>query len=243
MRRAFLSLILLVSILFSFSFSQEKSEGISSIETDNYANKVLEFYYYIPSKVLKEKDKAYPLLACIPYLSGRGEDFVLPTFKNFVEKEGFLIISPSFVFDEKNWENKSSYQYPSAWSGEAFLRIVEKVKKEFGLNISKFYLFGFSAGAQFSLRFALWKPELCSAVSAHAGGGTVMPDEFVNVKFFVSVGRDDKKRIPIVEIFYKKAKELGIDVTYRQYSGGHILPIYQIRDSLEFFKKVKEREK
>lgn len=239
MRRAFLLLVLLVSLIFSFSFSQEKLEGISSIETDNYANKILEFYYYIPSKVLKEKDKAHPLLACIPYLSGRGEEFVLPIFKNFAEEEDFLIISPSFVFDERNWESKTSYQYPSAWSGEAFLRIVEKVKKEFGLNISKFYLFGFSAGAQFSLRFALWKPELCSAVSAHAGGGTVIPDRFIDVKFFVSVGRDDKERIPIVEIFYKKAKKLGIDATYRQYSGGHVLPIYQIRDSLEFFKKVK----
>ncbi len=243
MRRTFLSLALLASTLFPFSYSQEKLGGISSIETDNYANKILEFYYYIPSKVLKEKNKAHPLLACIPYLSGRGEDFVLPIFKDFAEEEGFLIISPSFVFDEKNWESKSSYQYPSAWSGEAFLKIVEKVKNKFGLNISKFYLFGFSAGAQFSLRFALWKPELCSAVSAHAGGGTVIPDRFVDVKFFVSVGRDDKKRIGIVETFYKKAKELGIDVVYRQYSGGHILPIYQIRDSLEFFKKVREKEK
>jgi poly(3-hydroxybutyrate) depolymerase len=242
MKRFFFPLTLSFLIVFSL-YSQEKAEGISSIETENYANRVLQFYYYIPSKVLKEKDKAHPLLACIPYLSGRGEEFVLPIFKDFAEEEGFLIISPSFVFDEKNWESRTSYQYPSAWSGEAFLRIVEKVKKEFDLNISKFYLFGFSAGAQFSLRFALWKPELCSAVSAHAGGGTVIPDRFVNVKFFVSVGRDDRGRIPIVEEFYKKAKELGIDVTYRQYFGGHILPIYQIRDSLEFFKKVRDKEK
>lgn len=240
--KRFFHLLLFISFLiisFSFSFPQEKIEGISSIETDNYANKVLNFYYYIPQKIIKEKDKEYPILGCIPFLSGRGEEFVLPIFKDFAEEEGFVIVSPSFVFDEKNWEVQRSYQYPSAWSGEALLGIIEKVKNLFGLNISKFYLYGFSAGAQFSLRFALWKPQLCAAVSAHAGGGTVIPEKYVDVKFFVSVGREDKKRIEIVENFYKKAKELGIDVTYRKYFGGHILPVYQIRDSLEFFRKVK----
>ncbi len=237
MKRAFFALIFLS--LINFSYSQDKIEGKSSIETENYANRVLEYYYYIPSKVLKEKDKAHPILACIPYLSGRGEDFVLPIFKDFADEEGFVIISPSFIFDEKNWESQRSYQYPSAWSGEAFIRIAEKVKKEFELKISKFFFFGFSAGAQFSLRFALWKPELCSAVSAHAGGGTVIPEKFVDVKFFVSVGKDDKGRIEIVENFYKKAKELGIDVIYRKYPYGHVLPINQIRDSLEFFRNVK----
>lgn len=235
------SSLLLIAI--PFSYPQEKIEGISSIETENYANRVLQFYYYIPEKVMKEKEKSHPLLGCIPYLSGRGEDFVIPVFKEFAEEEGFVIISPSFVFDEKNWESKTSYQYPSAWSGEAFLRIVEKVKRTFEINISKFYLYGFSAGAQFSLRFALWKPELCSAVSAHAGGGVVIPEKYVDVKFFVSVGRDDTERVKIVENFYNKAKELGIDVTYRKYFGGHILPIYQIRDSLDFFRKVKRAEK
>lgn len=243
MKKYFILTFLFILSVLSISHSQEKIEGISSIETDNYANRILQFYYYIPAKVIKEKGKAHPLLGCIPYLSGRGEEFVLPIFKDFAEEEGFVIVSPSFVFDEKNWESQTSYQYPSAWSGEAFIRIVEKVKKMFELNISKFYLFGFSAGAQFSLRFALWKPELCSAVSAHAGGGVVIPEKFVDVKFFVSVGKNDTKRIEIVENFYLKAKELGIDVTYRKYFGGHILTMYQIRDSLEFFKKVRRGEK
>ncbi|MGQ9617674.1 MAG: alpha/beta hydrolase [Candidatus Aminicenantia bacterium] len=219
----------------------DKIEGSSSIETDNYANRILQYYYFIPLKVLENKEKAHPLLACIPFLSGRGEEFVLPVFKEFAEKERFVIVSPSFVFDEKNWESRSSYQFPSLWSGEAFLRIVEKIKKDFSLKISKFYMFGFSAGAQFSLRFALWKPELCSAVSAHAGGGTVVPKKFVDVSFFVSVGRQDIKRIEIVESFYKKAKALGIDVVYKKYMGGHTLPVYQIEDSLEFFKNVRKK--
>ncbi len=245
MKRFFhlLLFIFFLIISFSLSFPQEKIDGITSIETENYVNRILQFYYYIPSKIVKEKDKEYPLLGCVPFLSGRGEEFVLPIFKDFAEEEGFIIVSPSFVFDEKNWETQTSYQYPSAWSGEAFLRIVEKVKNLFGLKVSKFYLYGFSAGAQFSLRFALWKPELCEAVAAHAGGGTVIPEKYVDVKFFVSVGRDDTRRIEIVENFYNKAKELGIDVTYRKYFGGHILTIYQIRDSLEFFKKVKNSKK
>lgn len=108
MKKYLILTLLLLLVAFAFSYSQEKIEGINSIETENYANRVLQFYYYIPPKVLKEKERVHPLLGCIPYLSGRGEEFVLPIFKDFSEEEGFVIVSPSFVFDEKNGKAKQA---------------------------------------------------------------------------------------------------------------------------------------
>lgn len=214
-------------------------EGIDFINTDNYANTRLEFFYYIPSTVIKNKQRVFPVLVCIPGLSGKGQDFVSSIFKEFAEKEGFVIVAPSFMWDKDNWNTKKSYQYPSVWSGAALIEIINKLQKEQSLSLSKLYLYGFSAGAQFALRFAIWKPELCAASAAHASGGTVIPVRRIPVKFYVSVGKEDKTRIEKSENFYNKARRLGIEVIYKQYEGGHSLPEAQIRDSLRFFKEAK----
>jgi dienelactone hydrolase len=219
--------------------SEKPIEGVDFVSTSNYANSRLEFYYYIPPKVLKNEQQANPALICIPPLSGRGEGFVSPVIKDFANEEGFIIIAPSFVWDQNNWAAKTSYQYPEAWSGYALLDIIDKVKSAHGLSISKLYLYGFSAGAQFATRFSLWRPNLCVACAAHAGGGTIDVRDKVYVKFFVSVGRDDAERIPKVEAFVNTAQRLGIEVAYRQYDGGHNLPPQQIQDSLRFFRDVK----
>lgn len=210
--------------------------GVDSITTDNYANTRLEFYSYIPEQVLADRQRLHPVLLCIPGLSGRGESSVPQEFKDFAEREKFVIIAPSFVYDEANWNARTSYQFPEAWSGNALLQIIGKVKEKNGLSISKLHLYGFSAGAQFALRFALWKPELCVGCVAHGSGGTVIPQSRNNVKFFVSVGKGDTNRIEKIEQFYRAAKNLDIDVVYRQYEGGHILPTSQITDALAFFK-------
>jgi poly(3-hydroxybutyrate) depolymerase/ribosomal protein S27E len=213
--------------------------GLDFIETENPANRRLQFFYHIPPKVVKDKTPSYPVLVCIPGLSGSGRLFVRTAFKDFAEKEGFIIVAPSFMWDKANWQARKSYQYPSAWSGNALIAIIGKLRKKHGLRTSGLYLYGFSAGAQFALRFALWKPQLCVACAAHAAGGTVVPQHRVGVKFRVTVGKRDRSRITMAEAFYASAKSRGINVTYVQYGGGHTLPRGQIDDSLKFFKKVK----
>jgi hypothetical protein len=52
---------------------------------------------------------------------------------------------------------------------------------------------------------------------------------------FITVGEKDTDRVVTAEWFYNKARELGLDVLYRKYGGGHVLPPDQPRDSLEFF--------
>jgi hypothetical protein len=216
----------------SFSF-------IDSIPTENYANPILRCYYYVPASVAKIDGGFFPLLLLIPYLSGRGEEFVTAEFKNFAEEERFIIISPSFVYDEQNWESKTSYQFPAVWSGNALLVLIDKLPAKTGISLSSYYLFGFSAGAQFSLRFCLWKPELCRACAAHGSGSKIIPDQRINVQFLITVGTQDTERIGHARDFYNKAQELGIDATYREYNTGHVLIPDMIRESLEFFKKNK----
>lgn len=87
-------------------------------------------------------------------------------FKEFAERERFVILAPSFTWDQANWNDGKSYQYPEAWSGAALVAILDRFQQARGISISKLYLFGFSAGAQFAVRFALLRPELCAACAA-----------------------------------------------------------------------------
>ena len=213
-------------------------EGIDFINTDNYANTRLDYYYYIPEAVSENRQKSYPLLVMVPSLSGRGEHFVTQEFKNFADEENFIILAPSFTWDEKNWDSRKSYQYPSVWSGDALTEIVDKLEESNDVTVSNLYLFGYSAGAQFSLRFCLYKPDMCVACAAHGSGGTVAPNENVDVKFFVTVGKEDTSRIRKAETFYNFARMHHIDVEYKEYNAGHSLTPAQINDSLDFFKRV-----
>ena len=84
------------------------NEGIGSIKTNNYANKQLDYFYYIPSTATESQKNSFPLLAMIPGLSGRGENFVSQKFKRFADTEGFVIISPSSII--LRWS--TIYRYP-----------------------------------------------------------------------------------------------------------------------------------
>ncbi|MCH7505455.1 hypothetical protein IID04_07495, partial [PVC group bacterium] len=151
------------------------SEGIGSIHTNNYANKTLEYYYYIPVSVKEGKKRKHPVLVVIPGLGARGETMIMPEIRDFAYDKKCILIAPSFMWDEKNWDSERSYQFPAVWSGQALLDIIKNVSKKNRLSTSKLYLFGHSAGAQFALRFSLWKPELCIACAAHGLGAPVRP--------------------------------------------------------------------
>ncbi len=235
---------LLLSIIIFVSLFNSTLEGAGNavedrdfISTDNYTNSRLEYYSYIPQAVIENKSMAYSLLVMVPGLSGRGEQFVTYEFKEFAEREGFIILAPSFMYDEQNWSAKRSYQFPEAWSGNALLEIIDKLKAKNDLKIAKCYLFGFSAGAQFALRFCFWRPDLCAACAAHAGGGTIQPNRKIYVNFFITAGTQDTDRLEKAQGFYNAALACGIDVTFKEYPTGHSLTPAQIQDSLEFFKK------
>ncbi len=212
--------------------------GVASIPTSNYANRKLEYFYYFPTRLLNQPHVRHPVLVIVPGLSGRVKKADPETYGKAVGENGWIILAPRFIFDKRNWETATSYQFPEAWSGQALLDILKDFSMRRHLKLGRAYLHGVSAGAQFVVRFALWRPELCLAVSAHAGGGTITPREFVPVKFFISIGRLDSTRRRQFDWFQQKAKELGISVQSRIYEGGHVLPQAQVQDSIRFYKEI-----
>lgn len=214
---------------------------IDSIPTNNYANPTLNYFYYIPQNVFKTKNERHPYLILVPGLSGRGEDFVSQTFKDFAKKEGFVIIAPSFIEDSKNWESKTSYQYPQAWSGQALNDILNSFDTKQNMRPLHIYMLGFSAGAQFVSRYAMLYPDYVTACAFNAAGGTDDPLKYQATKFYVAVGsQDEDVRKQNAQKFYTLARKQGIEVTFKIYDNlGHGLSADEINDELAFFTHVK----
>ncbi len=101
-KRYFIQAFILVIILLC-SRTVAALEGQDIVSTANYANRSLEYYYYIPERASKDSSASYPLMVMVPGLSGQGRALVNREVRDFAEKEQFIIIAPSFKFDEQNW--------------------------------------------------------------------------------------------------------------------------------------------
>ena len=243
-------LVILIFFICGCNFFAPKSppppdpnvEGTLSIETDNYANKTLEFYYYIPKS--HPKSKKMPLLILMHGTNVRSDILATPEMKDLAEQEGFTIIAPSFRFDEENFASQTCYYFPKVWSGQALLNIIDELKFKKGINPGKLYMYGFSAGAQFSGRFACLHPELVSAAAVCGSGGTIGPFRPMDVKFFLGLGnKEQEHRKLVVEQFLDSAKRNNVSVEYKEYEGGHGATPELQKYVIDFLKKVKAENK
>ncbi len=242
--------VLILSVLLLFTLSGKPgfcqmaaSEGRASITTDNYANRTLNYYYYIPANK-KPANQKMPVIVIVPGLSSSGEAMVHPGVKKFAEQEGFIIVAPTFIFDENNWDKQASYQYPAAWSGNALIRIISSLSSK-GVTPGNLYMMGFSAGAQFAGRFAILNPHMVSAAMVHASGGPIEPTRYIHTRFLMTVGaKDMDARRAVVQDFMAKAKSYGIKADSKEYANlGHALGIEVYGDMFSFFRKVKQDNK
>ena len=217
----------------------EEKRIVDYIETDNETNKKLKFYYYIP-KELVNSTKPYPLIIWVPGLDGDGQESIPPEFYELADRSGYAILSPSFRFNQDDHNKMHSYQFPAVWSGKALINMIYKAREN-GLNPSKLYMAGFSAGAQFVSRFSLLKPNIVKACAILSSGGDVVPNENVkNVKYFYGIGtKDETFRINNAENFTKTAQKLGMNVEYKKYDFDHRTTEQEMQDVAAFFENVK----
>jgi pimeloyl-ACP methyl ester carboxylesterase len=126
------------------------------------------FYAYVPTTVA-EKPEILVLVHGTPPKSETAEwnaQYYVTNWIDFAEKHGYILIAPSF-----NQENFSSRRGDHAMSGyrglfgreisadEWVLRLVKAHQQAFGATDEQFYLYGHSAGGQFTGRFLVTHPE------------------------------------------------------------------------------------
>ncbi len=247
-----MKLTLFLMLTFLWAGHAVAAEKAAVFQHKGHEEKVT-YDYYVPPHDAGDR---LSVLICIGGLqnpggvymhSDTGECFT-PEWKKFADKEKFLIVGLGFLFRPEDWESRESYQYAQAWSGKALSEILERIAREFPIYSHELYLWGVSAGAQFSTRFAQLKPESVAAVAAHAAGGFDEPAEYIPVKFLLTVGKKDNediKRLDMAREFAKLCEQKEIDVTLKVIGGiGHRQTEGQNVMSRQFFQKVlKERRK
>ena len=202
----------------------------------HYKNKKLEYAYYIPSDIMRTKDKVSAIVL-VPGLDGKGEDMIDKDWMTFADKKNWIIISPSFVFEgSEAFQKGTSYQYPKVWSGGALNEIFKRFSAK-GLKISNLYLMGFSAGAQFVGRYSLSNPQRVKKCAIIASGGNDDITKAVPVKFFYGIGTSDAdNRREFADTFEKQAKKYHVSVVKKEYNGvGHSLTSAMQNDVRSFF--------
>lgn len=211
--------------------------------TGNSANRLIEFHYYIPAKVLQNKSKQAPLIIVPSYTYEKENIKFQQPIKDFADKEGCVLVTTYFMDNLNDIIFNSGFDKPSVWSGKALLDMVEKVKQK-GYSLSKFYMLGAHSGADFSLRFALWKPEYCIANATYSNYNSIAINTANPVKYFVTASSGEAKYMKenVLE-FYGKAKKLGMNIKYKEYSDYY--NDKNLEERLNFFKQIidKKQEK
>ena len=180
------------------------------------------------------------------YLRSDTRECLGPQWKKFADDHYLLIVGLGFLFIPEDWEKKESYQYAQAWSGKALYEVLARLQKKFPINVHELYLYGVSAGAQYSVRFAQMRPESVVAVAAHAAGGFDEPKEYIPTKFLLTVGKLDNadiKRVDLAQEFVKLCRNKGIAIRLKVIGGlAHHQTEPQNALSRQFFQKaIKER--
>lgn len=214
-----------------------------------YKGRINKVHYalYLPEN--PQPGEKFPVLICIGglpvydgvYAYSNTQECMTDAWRNFADNSRIAVLGLGFLFVPEDWPQKESYQYAQAWSGKALQKILKILKKVFPLKPDALCMYGVSAGAQFSIRFAQMDPNRVVAVTAHAAGGYDIPQKFIPVKFLLTVGELDMGETPRFEMakqFTRLSKDKGIDITLEIIEGiAHRQTIMQDDMSRAFIKE------
>lgn len=215
---------------------------VDYIDAAENCNSKVKFVYYIPPSLMNTK-KDFPVIVLLPGFNGNGEYMLFDKIYETADKKGFGIIAPSFKTNLREFKAQKDYTYPEIWSGNALIKMLDKAREK-GLRYSKLYMFGFSAGAQYSTRFSFMYPEKVVACASIANGERFYPTHNNNVNYYIAIGKYDKERNRVnAKVFAEICKKLNINYIYKEYEIDHNICREELIDILDFFKEVKEKVK
>jgi len=175
------------------------------------------------------------VLVLVPGYNGKGEQILDARWKAFATKHNLVLLAPTFHAEGKENNEGKGYYYPEQGSGEVMEKALKEVEKRTGAETEKVLFFGFSAGAHYVHRFALWKPQRVKAFVAYSAAWWSEPTARVrNVPGLILCGESDERYAATWE-FFKKGQRLGCPWLWRSYTGtGHELTP-AVRDMAEVF--------
>ncbi len=120
------------------------------------------FFYRFPEKLHagKEPQGSVGLLLLVPGFNGDGRMFLSQeAWTRFADQQRVVLVSPSFHTTPDEIREGRGYYYPALGSGGETLAAIQQIAGKEKFTVGRILIFGFSAGAHFAHRFALWNRE------------------------------------------------------------------------------------
>jgi poly(3-hydroxybutyrate) depolymerase len=174
--------------------------------------------------------------ALVVAMHGTGRAFMTyrDGFAEFGRWNNCIILCPLFPVGVRGDGNRDGFKYIQEAEiryDDIFLSIVEEVGGRYGLDVSRFALFGFSGGGHFTHRFLILHPERLWAASIGAPGSVTLLDPTrnwwvgvrdVKERFGITVDEAAMQRVPVQMIVGAADLETW-EITHRE-GGPHWMP-------------------
>jgi pimeloyl-ACP methyl ester carboxylesterase len=187
------------------------------VRTSSALNREVIFAYRRPALAANDVPRA--VLVLVPGMNGDGKAWLRGenAWTRFADAEGLVLVGPSFCTTPEEVRAEAGYYYPRLWSGEATMAAVEKIGRQERVPVDKLLIFGFSAGAHFAHRFALWKPQRVGAFVAYSAAWWDKPTAAAHgVPGLLLCGEEDPRFGP-TRACVEAAQRLGLPWMWRGY--------------------------
>ncbi|MCA0145237.1 alpha/beta hydrolase [Blastococcus sp. LR1] len=162
--------------------------------------------------------------------AGGNPEAGLALFEPLAEEYGIAVLAPGS--QRATWDAVGGDYGPDA---RGIDRALEQVFTELPVDGARVAVAGFSDGASYALGLGLANGELFSSVVAFSPGFVPAAPRSGTPDVFVSHGRGDDV-LPLDRTsgrIVPALREDGYDVTYREFSGGHVVPPELAREAVE----------
>ncbi len=193
------------------------------VKTKSPENSEIPFYVRVPSGYQaqsQEPKKLYRVLFSCPYFNGDGIKNVTENggLLSLADERGWFVIAPTFHQEKsETHDRKHSYYYPEEFSGQAVLDALDQIRQKYPIATVGLLLHGFSGGAEFVHRFAIWAPERVAAVVVNSSSWFDAPTPACKqVAWLVTIGESDPSYEETLS-FVAKLKDAGASPLLRSY--------------------------
>jgi predicted esterase len=190
-----------------------------------------EYYLYVPGADACPEECPLFIFAHGTYSTGSG-DFVM--WKNYADKEGFILIAPHF---------EGSFNLLEKGEDRQLLRIVDEVDQEHPVDHSRVLLCGFSRGGMFAYRIAMQHPSFAHTVILFGAGDFAPPVRASGsrpARFYLASGSEDPFFPGQQESHFRALREAGYKVNAYEAKGvGHSIPTLSVTHVLGLFRAMK----
>jgi len=203
---------------FSTFAAEAQSIGQFIIKTTSDSDPTVAFDYWVGQGTSASSQ----VLLLVPGYNGSGARMLTPQWESFAAKNHLVLLAPTFRTSPEELQIRHGYYYPDQWSGVTTEKALLELGRREKVSADKILIFGFSAGAHFAHRFALWKPSRVKAFVAYSAAWWDSPTEqLAHVPALIMCGEDDPRYEATLQ-FMVKGQLLGLPWVWRSYRGtGH----------------------